>query len=392
MGWASASSTEADTRAAAREVCEILGHTAGPAPVDVAFAFYSGHHVTHAQRLAETLRRRLVPATLIGASAHGVVSTAHELETGPALTVMVARLPGVDVHPFLLTAETWAEAHRDAQAFARAAPHVRGATLVLLFGDPFTLDSESVLAAFNRHAPGVPVVGGLGSAGQRPRSNALMLNDWLSEEGGVALALAGAVRADVVVSQGCRPIGPDLTVTRSEGNVLVELDGQPAVERVEQVLRALAEDERESLKHGLYLGRAARGEASGRGDWVIRNLLGADRDRGVIAVSDLVPEGETMRLHVRDAASAREDLAMLLSPQVVDSPARAALLFACNGRGRAFHRQPDGDIATLQAALGGGVPAGGMFCAGEIGPVAGRNFLHSHTASIAILRPTAVAH
>jgi small ligand-binding sensory domain FIST len=248
-----------------------------------------------------------------------------------------------------------------------------------------------VLAGFNRHAPDVPVVGGLGSAGQRPRSNMLLLNDWHSEEGGVAIALAGALRADVVVSQGCRPVGPGLTVTRSEGNVLVELDGQPAVERVEQVLRTLDAAERERLRHGLYMGRAARGDASGRGDWVIRNLLGADRDRGVIAVSDLVTEGETMRLHVRDAESAREDLAMLLSPQVVDSPAGAALMFACNGRGHAFHHDADGDISVLQSALGGAVPAGGMFCAGEIGPVAGRNFLHSHTVSIAILRPAAAS-
>jgi small ligand-binding sensory domain FIST len=90
---------------------------------------------------------------------------------------------------------------------------------------------------------------------------------------------------------------------------------------------------------------------------------------------------------VVDADAALEDLEMLLSPQLVDSRAAAALLFACNGRGRALHGVEDRDIATLQGALGGGVPVAGMFCAGEIGPVAGRNFLHGRTASIAIVRP-----
>jgi small ligand-binding sensory domain FIST len=89
---------------------------------------------------------------------------------------------------------------------------------------------------------------------------------------------------------------------------------------------------------------------------------------------------------VRDAASAVEDLELLLTPQVVDRHADAAFLFSCNGRGRAFFGKPDQDIETLQSALGGGVPTAGLFCAGEIGPVGDRNFLHGHTASIAVIR------
>jgi small ligand-binding sensory domain FIST len=389
MRWASAFSATVDSRAAAREACEVLGHTLGAGPVDVVAMFFTGRHVAGVEAIAETVRLRLRPGTLIGASAHGVVSSGHEIESGAALTLLAGRLPGVQVAPFVLATEGWAEAHRDSQAFARAAPGAAGAALVLLLGDPFSLDTDSVLAAFNRHAPGVPVVGGLASAAAKPHGNALLLNDWRSDEGGVAVALSGALRVDIVVSQGCRPIGPPLTVTRAEGNVIVQMDHQPAVERAEQVLRTLPAVERERLRHGLYVGRPARGGASGRGDWVIRNLLGADRDRGAIAVGDLIVEGEVVRLHVRDADIARDDLAMLLSPQMVESPAGAALLFACNGRGRAFYGAPDGDIAPLQASLGGGVPAAGMFCAGEIGPVAGRNFLHGHTASIAIVRPGA---
>ena len=104
-------------------------------------------------------------------------------------------------------------------------------------------------------------------------------------------------------------------------------------------------------------------------------------------MADRVTERERVRLHVRDAATAREDLELLLAPQEFDSRAAAALLFTCNGRGRAFFGRPHQDVTTLQSALGGPVPAAGFFCAGEIGPVGEKNFLHGHTASIAVVRP-----
>src|SRR5205823_3721573 len=120
---------------------------------------------------------------------------------------------------------------------------------------------------------------------------------------------------DVVVSQGCRPIGPPLSVTRAQGNVLIELDGQPALTRFEQVLQSVAERERQALENGLYVGRPARSAATGRGDYLIRNLLGADRDKGIVAIGDQVAERDHVRLHVRDAETAREDLELLLMPQ-----------------------------------------------------------------------------
>ncbi|HTM57061.1 MAG TPA: FIST N-terminal domain-containing protein [Candidatus Udaeobacter sp.] len=386
MRWASASSTLDDTVSAANAAAGSARAALGDGPVDLVLAFYTATHVPAAEALSEALKQSLAPACLIGCSARGVVSTRHELESDPALSVIAARLPGVELHPFVLVNAGWSAAAERREEFERHAPHTLGAELVLLFGDPFSLEPERVLTGFNRFAPGVRVVGGMASAGMSPQSNALLLNDWVSREGGVGLALKGGLRVDVVVSQGCQPIGPPIEVTRVEQNLLIELDGQPALERAEQVLRALPDSERERLSSGLYVGRPARGEASSRGDYLIRNLLGADRDRGVIAVGDALAIGERIRLHVRDARTAREDLELLLSPQPFDSAPSAALLFACNGRGRGLYGVADGDITTLQDALGGGVPASGMFCAGEIGPVGDRNFLHGHTASIAIVR------
>jgi small ligand-binding sensory domain FIST len=304
-----------------------------------------------------------------------------------ALSVLAARLPGVEVRPFLLLQETWADPIQSQAEFDLRAPGARGAELVVLMGDPFSLDMDRILGLFNRWAPGVRVVGGLASAAPRPRGNTLVLNDWTSHEGGFAIALQGALRVDVVVSQGCEPFGPPLDVTHVEDNLILTLDGQPAVERVEQVLRGMPESERGRLSQGLYVGRPARGEASGRGDYLIRNLLGADRDRGALAVADVIGPREKIRLHVRDARAALDDLHMLLSPQAFDSAASGLLLFACNGRGMGLFGEPDRDIGALQASLAAAAPCAGMFCAGEVGPVGEKNFLHGHTASIAIVRP-----
>lgn len=384
--WAAATSRAAEPEAAANEVAESLAATLGEGPADLVLFFFTAPLVPGAEALAVALKRRLSPGCLAGVSGVSVIGAEHEVEDGPALTAIAARLPGVEVKPFVLIPSAWGEGIRDPLEFARHTPGADRSELVILFGDPFSLDAERVLGAFNAHAPGVRLVGGMASAGPRPYANALVLNDWVAREGGVGIALRGALRVDVVVSQGCRPIGPPLRVTRVQRNIILELDGQPALERAEQVLRELPEKEREVLRDGLYVGRPARGDASGRGDYLIRNLLGADRDRGALAVADLVSEGEHVRLHVRDAGTAIEDLELLLAPQEFDARAEGALLFSCNGRGKAFFGQPDRDLATLQAALGGSVPTAGFFCAGEFGPVGEKNFLHGHTASIAVVR------
>lgn len=387
MRWAAAGSTAPEAAAAAEEVSAALADALGPGRLDFLSVFFRSPHVKGVEAMATVLRERLNPACLVGASGHAVVGNAHEHEKGPALTALGGRLPGVTARPFVMDEEAWAEAADDPLAFAQIAPGLAGAEIALMISDPFSFDLDNALGGVNRHAKGVRVVGGMASAGPRPGTNVLILNDWIGPEGGVAVALHGALRADVAVSQGCRPIGPPLEVTASEGHILIELDGQPALERAEQVLRALEPMERERLKHGLYVGRPARAGASGRGDYLVRNLLGADRDRGVLAVGDRIEARERVRLHVRDGETAREDLEMVLSPQGFDSKPAAALVFSCNGRGRGMYGRPDGDISIIQDALGGDVPAAGMFCAGEVGPVGERNFLHGHTASIAILRP-----
>ena len=122
-----------------------------------------------------------------------------------------------------------------------------------------------------------------------------------------------------------------------------------------------------------------------RGDFLVRNLMGVDQESGSIAVTDFVRVVQTVPFHVRDAATAGEDLSLMLAPQREKPPAAGALLFNCNGRGSRMFQTPCHDISAARTAMPQ-TPVAGFFAAGEIGPVGGKNFIHGHTASFALFR------
>lgn len=386
--WVSALSRAAQPQAAVDEVVEQIREVLGSARPDLVMAFMSTSISAGATVVRDTLHDELKPECLAGVSAVGIFSSHVEIEEGPALAVMAGVLPGVQLHPFLLPDPKWFETIDDVVEFSRHAPGVSGSNseLLVLLGDPFSFDIDRVLRTLRIHEPDLPIVGGLASAGNKPGSNTLFLNEYVTTQGGIAFAMSGNIRADLIVSQGCQPVGPALEITSVRDNVIQELDGMTAAKRLQQVFDEASEEEKNLLRQGILVGRPARKNARGRGDYLIRNLLGHDPKTGALTVGDLPRERERVRLHARDADTAREDLELLLAPQAFDSRAQAALIFSCNSRGRNLYPNPNEDIEILQNSLGGSIPAAGFFCAGEIGPVGGINFLHGHTASIAILR------
>jgi small ligand-binding sensory domain FIST len=247
---------------------------------------------------------------------------------------------------------------------------------------------DELMAALDQTFPGVPVCGGMASGSMQPGSNALVVGDRAVTTGAVGVALAGDLAVDLIVSQGCRPIGEPLTVTAVHRNLILTLDDEPAVARLRRLAADLDPADRARLGTNLAIGRAIgdAGGPLGRGDFLIRGVLGIAPQRGAIAISDLPRVGETVQFQLRDAQTAAEDLEMLLLPHAFDAPPRGALLFSCNGRGTRLYDHPNGDIATLHKVLGPLNLAGG-FCAGEIGTIGGRTYLHGQTASLALFRP-----
>jgi small ligand-binding sensory domain FIST len=217
----------------------------------------------------------------------------------------------------------------------------------------------------------------------------LILGDRQFQTGAIAAVIHGAVRVSSVVSQGCRPIGQPFVVTRAEANVIHELGGVPPLLQLKEMFKTLTDREQELVRHGLHVGRVLNEyqDQFHRGDFLVRNVIGADPQTGAIAIGDYVRPGQTVQFHVRDEETADEDLRHLLmdARKRSDPQPSGALLFTCNGRGTRLFSSADHDARCVREALGE-VPLAGFFAQGEIGPVAGKNFLHGFTASIAIFQ------
>jgi small ligand-binding sensory domain FIST len=380
MPYAAALSEHKVPAAAIGEVVGTVGEAFGGARPDVAALFVTGDHVGALDDMAATVQTLLDPEAFIGASACGVLAAGHGVEERPGVALWAGRMPG-RARPVHISADTteggWSFTGLD-DALAGAAD---GGALVLL-ADPFSMPVGDLLEALHRADPSLPVIGGMASAARGPGGNRLVIGGRVTSHGAVGLLLDDRSSPVTVVSQGCRPIGQAFTVTSAERHIIKELAGRPALDRLMDIVDRLTPADRALAAGGLLCGIVVDEQALDfdRGDFLVRGVVGADRSNGAIAVAAEVPVGAVVQFQVRDAVTAREDIDALLAGR----EASGALLFTCNGRGAHMFGDADHDAGAVQDLLGGAVA--GMFCAGEVGPVAGRNAIHGFTASMALFR------
>lgn len=358
---------------------------------DLLVAFVAPTYRDRWPDLAGKLLARFPAAALVGCTAGGVIGAGREIERQAAISLTGAVLPGVDVTPFQVSPRAVPPADSGPAAWHQAlgvAP-ARDPSFVVLT-DPFTCDTERLLAGLDAAYPGSVKVGGLASGGRQPGQAALFLRDRVLGGGVAGVALSGDLVVETVVAQGCRPIGNPMFVTRAQRNVIYQLDGRPATAVLEELFAAISDEDRALVRQALFLGIVMSDGRSqyGPGDFLVRNVVGADPDAGAIAVGAVVEQNEVVQFHVRDARTSAADLTGLLSRVREGAggvPPEGALQFSCVGRGAGLYGRPNHDVESLQEELGP-VPVGGFFCNGEIGPVQGRTFLHGYTSSFALFR------
>ncbi len=362
---------------AADAVGEVLGRIVevGGVEPDLVLVFASSAHVEFLGEISSAIRTVLRPGRLVGSAASAVLACGRESEDVAALAVWAAWTS--PVRPLRLTTRT------DGGAVAIEgvpADLPEGATL-LVIADPFSFPAEGLVDQLAAVRPDINVVGGLSSAAGVPGANALVLDDTVYRDGAIGAVIPREQLVGPVVSQGCRPVGEPMVVTGSDRHFLLELAGRPALERLTELVADLPPDDRLLLARGVHLG-VVIDESRPRfdqGDFLVRSILGADKDHGVLAVGDQVPVGTTVQFQVRDADSADADLHRVLRGVHGDG----ALVFTCNGRGVDLFGVQDHDASAVANQLGTDAIAG-MFCSGELGPVGGRSFVHGFTASILI--------
>ncbi len=367
--------------AAARAVAGARASLGAAAP-EFAVLFASAHFLASADDLIAAVAEQAGPVPLIGCVADGVIGGAREIESDAAVSLWLAAGTG-PVETFSMDFV----GTDSGGAFGGYLFGPGGAGVHLMICDPFTFPVGDLLAHLNSSAPGATVIGGIASGGLALRQSRMFLDDRLITRGAVGAYLP---QAEVIplVAQGCRPVGAPFTITEADSNLMLELGGRPPLERLQDLAASLRGRDRDMLAQGVQVGLVINEYQvePRQGDFVIRGVVGADPKSGAIAVDEEVEVGQSVQFHIRDADSADEVLRRLLEREAIALGGRraaGALMFTCNGRGSRLFPGPDHDAGLLASMLGG-IPVAGFFCAGELGPVSGQNFLHTFTASIAV--------
>ena len=401
MKWSSAIATETDTDAALEvAIGKIEAQLQGEKP-DVVFLFVSPQHRVNYARAGAAVVKRLDPGHMLGCSGGAVIGEGREIEHKAALSITAAVLPGVTITPFRLDDDAlpglddapgrWEEA---------IGVHASDDPQFVIVADPFSMSrAEDMLRGFDYAFPKSAKIGGLASGASGPGQNALYLDHAFRRSGAVGLAFSGELELDTLVAQGCRPIGKPMRITRCQKNLLIELDKRPAIHLLAELFEGADEREQDLIRTSLFLGIVMDPFKAGEpqaGDFLIRNVMGMDAQRGVLGIGALLDEGQTVQFHLREANAATSDLDAVLrrystermnamKGESLPPPPRGALLFSCLGRGEGLYGKPDHDSLAFASKFVD-APLGGFFCNGEIGPVGGTTYLHGFTSCFGIFR------
>ena len=355
---------------------------AGRDHVDLALVFVSADAAPAAHALLHAVRRVTGARVVVGASGTGVLTEAREVEGETAVAVLAVHDTRLVATPALARDQSRSDV-ADELAAALGATLAEGGC-VLALPDTAGLDPRALLDGLRQALGPVPVLGAV-AAGMP--SFGLYNTDGVQGDL-IALGLSGAAPI-VGVAQGCEPIGEPYVITRAEGNVIHEVGGRPAMAVLADAVRSVPDAAARVARAGVFAGLAIDPAKSplGRGDFLVRNLLGADEASGALAVGDSVRVGQTLQFQIRDAAASRADLEATLEDVRRRLGGRRpgfGCYFDCAGRGRGLFGVADHDVTLIRERLGS-FPLAGFFGNGELAPIGGRNFFHTYTGVLVVV-------
>jgi len=382
--FASALSTKKAWSEAAEDLAGQVQSQLRGASCDLLLLFLHPHYREQSRELAEQLRVSVGAQHLVGCTGASVIGEAQEVEDRPSVAALAAQWPGVTTTPFHLTQQEIEAATGPGYWHFQLEVEPKQNPNLLLLADPFSIRIIELVKNLSEAYPGAPIVGGLASGSQQPGETRLILDEEVFDDGAVGVALTGPVRLHTIVSQGCKPIGEPMVVTRADKNVVFEIGGRAPMEVLRDLHPHLSARDQQLAQTSLLLGRVINEyqESFGRGDFLIRNLIGHDPKTGAIAVGDWMRTGQTVQFQVRDGQTAEEELNALLDQHRQKLGSRlpaGAVLFSCLGRGERMYGVPHHDIRALHEKFGP-IPTAGFFCNGEIGPVGDQSYVHGFTS------------
>lgn len=341
-----------------RELAGTLAARLVPPPRGEALGFL---YVTDAlaRRLPELLsqlRESTGVARWTGSVGVALCTTGREIYDRPAAVAMVGSFPEGSTRLLPLMSEDDGSL-RDLLAAWPAPDPPRFGVLHADPGNPRTPD----LITRTGDGTGLFCVGGLTSS----QAEDLQIADEVVQGGVSGVLFSEAVDVATAHTQGCTPIGPAHRITQASHNVLVQLDGRPALDVFEEDIgEVLARD---LQRAGGFIVAAFPVPGSDTRDYLVRNLVAVDTGQRLVAVGDQATEGGQIMFCRRDPNAAMDDLRRMLADLRHRAPdgARGALYFTCLGRGRHQFGEDSRELRVIADELGD-IPLVGFFANGEI--------------------------
>ncbi len=392
MKWVSALSRQTDIDRAVQEVTATAIRQLGNDHADLTVLFVSPQFSEFYDKIHELVSRYFMPGLFFGCSGGGIIGNGEEAEQQAALSITCAKLPNVKIQPIQFDTNDLPDQDTSPAVWRKwLKVDVEDKPHFVFLADPFSFRGEEFLAGVDFAYPGSKKIGGLASGAQAQGGNALYLGDKIYRSGLVGVALSGDIEVDTIVAQGCRPIGEPMQITQCERTLLKELAGKPPLQVIQKLHETLSDADKNLIQTSLFLGieMDAMKDNPQQGDFLIRNLMGADRESGALTIGAILRNGQLVQFHLRDKKMSAEDLNVMLTryrKQGNAENAKGALLFSCLGRGKYLYGKANHDTDMFRDKLGE-IPLGGFFCNGEIGPVGRTTFLHGYTSSFGIFRP-----
>jgi len=381
-------SSNPSTERAVQEAATRAMTRAGIGQADLVLVFFTVDHLPGYQRLIAGLRDLTGTDRIVGSSGVGILTGEGEIEGSPGLAVLVLSLDYIQASPFLFyplrdrDREVGAEVVRNVSEVGRP-------SLLMLLPDAYNGQPRRLFEGIEEQIGFLPVVGAGSSESGTQGKTYQLCGEKLTTNALSGLLLSGPLESSIGITQGCQPVTEPMVITKAHGNLILELNNHPAFEVFAKVIKGpLLDDLRRALSY-VFVGLPADPSQNnvGPGEYLVRNIVGLDPQKGILAVGEEVFEGERMVFTLRDAQRAREDLNQMLERQLGKLNGRIpqfGLYFNCCARGTSLYGIPGIDTAYIRQALGD-FPLIGFFGNFELGPLGGRNHLLAYTGVLALI-------
>lgn len=352
-----------------------------------ALCFATTAHGAAFHLILRTVAHEAATREVAGCSSLGVIAAENEIESGPAVSVLVFGGGGLSAKRLFVPSARGGE-REAALEFARgASPASGGSSLLCVFPDTYNIDPDPLLTTLEAELPGVTIVGGGASEDGSIGETFQFCGDTVSSNSIAGMLISGEFDLNAGVSLACTQVGRLHRVTAARGNVIATLDDRPAYEVFAEAAGPLADDPQRARAF-IFVGIPLdpQGERLERGRYLVRNILGVSPEHGIIVVAHALRVGDRLGFTLRSAERAREDLkAMLeeLSARPMRPPA-FGLYFDCVARGSGLYNLAGHDSAYIRRYLGP-VPVAGFFTGFEFGPAGGASGLHQYSGVLVLL-------